>query len=78
VGIDTTVFKFHSTQAAAAFKAINKSATVDEVMRAGQWKLQEVFNSFYNQANQVNLANLLFQRDESTNIHSIGVFPNKT
>jgi hypothetical protein len=56
--IDIKVFKAHSTRATAAFKALDKEASVDSIMRAECWKSKEVFNSFYNQANFLNIANL--------------------
>jgi len=46
-GIDIQKYKSHSVRGAAANWAIDKGATVDEVMKWGCWKSFTVFNKFY-------------------------------
>jgi len=52
-GIDTTRFKAASIRGAAASKALDHGATVDEVMRMGQWSSFSVFERFYNRSNKL-------------------------
>jgi integrase len=54
-GIDTSIFKSHSTRMAAATRALDNGATVDEVMRTGRWRSRSVFERFYNRAKAVDL-----------------------
>ncbi len=47
-GVDIARYKSHSTRHAAATKAIESGATIDEVMARGGWKSRHVFQEFYN------------------------------
>ena len=47
-GIDISVFKAHSTPAAAASKALDAGATVENVMHWGRWHFYCVFMRIYN------------------------------
>ena len=58
-GIDINKFKSHSTIIAAASKALDKGASIDEVMTAGRWKSRTVFDLFYNRSRGLNIANLI-------------------
>ena len=58
-GIDINKFKSHSTKMAAASKALNKGASIDEVMRAGRWKSRTVFDLFYNRSRGLNVVNMI-------------------
>jgi hypothetical protein len=49
-GIDTSVFKAHSTRLVAASAALQNGMTVDEVVRMGRWSSFCVFMNFYNRA----------------------------
>jgi hypothetical protein len=49
-GVDTDVFKAHSIRAAAASKAIDQGASVDDVMKRGRWSSKEVFTRFYDRS----------------------------
>ena len=46
-GVDTTVFKAHSTRVAAATKAAMSGLTVDAIMKAADWSSEGVFQKFY-------------------------------
>jgi hypothetical protein len=58
-GINVDVFKSHSTRMAAASKALDRGASVDEVMRAGRWKSRGVFDTFYNRAKKMDMGKLI-------------------
>ena len=49
-GVDTTRFKSHSTRSAAASKALDQGASVDEVMKQGRWRSRSVFTRFYDRS----------------------------
>jgi site-specific recombinase XerD len=57
--IDTTKFKSHSTRMSSASKALEKGASVDEVMRAGRWRSKAVFDLFYNRSKHLDVAQLI-------------------
>jgi hypothetical protein len=59
-GIDVTRFKAHSTRMAVASKAIDRGASVDEVMRQGRWRSRDVFTTFYNRSHPMDISGLLF------------------
>ena len=46
-GVDTSVFKGHSTRAAASSTAAGAGLSADEVMRAVGWKQESTFRRFY-------------------------------
>jgi hypothetical protein len=52
-GIDTKVFKAGSVRGAAASKALDNGALVEEVMRQGQWSSLSVFERFYNRSHKL-------------------------
>lgn len=47
-GIDTTLFKPHSTRAASTSKAHSCNVSLSAVMKAASWRSDCVFNTFYN------------------------------
>jgi site-specific recombinase XerD len=49
-GIDTKIFKAGSLRGAAASKALDNGALVEQVMRQGQWSSLSVFEKFYNRS----------------------------
>jgi hypothetical protein len=59
-GVDTSIFNAASLRMASASKALDKGASVDAVMRIGQWSSFSVFQRFYNRSkNLPNVLNLL-------------------
>ena len=46
-GVNTAVFKAHSTRGAAASKASASGASIDEILKAGHWRSESTFNKFY-------------------------------
>jgi len=50
VGVDTNMFKAGSLRGATASSMLDKGASVDEVMRLGQWSSYTVFDRFYNRS----------------------------
>jgi hypothetical protein len=46
-GVDTSVFKAHSTRRAAASKASALGISVDEILKAGHWKSESTFSRLY-------------------------------
>jgi hypothetical protein len=46
-GVDTTVFKAHSTRGAAASKALASGLSLDSILKAGQWSRESTFSKFY-------------------------------
>lgn len=66
-GIDTSKFKAHSTRAAAATRALDAGATVEEVMEAGRWLSFSVFQEFYNRSKRKsNFTQMLFGPQQRT------------
>ena len=51
-GIDTTVFKAHSTRAAAVSKAHQEGISVSEIMKNACWTNESTFQRFYNKPSQ--------------------------
>ena len=47
-GIDTSIFKAHSYRGAGLSHALNKGATIDQIVKAGNWANASTFNKFYN------------------------------
>jgi hypothetical protein len=59
-GIDTSIWKAGSARGAAATKALDKGATVEDVMRIGQWSSFQVFEKFYDRSRKtVNILELI-------------------
>ena len=46
-GVDTSIFKAHSTRAASSTKAAMTGMTVEEVVQAADWSGKGVFQKFY-------------------------------
>lgn len=46
-GIDTAIFKAHSTRGAAASRAFANGVPVDSILRAGHWAAESTFARFY-------------------------------
>jgi hypothetical protein len=46
-GIDTTIFKAHSTRGAAVTSAANKGVTMADILKAADWTTESVFTKFY-------------------------------
>ena len=49
-GIDSSVFKGHSTRSASTSKAILKGASVEDVMKTAYWSNESTFQKFYNKS----------------------------
>ena len=47
-GIDTTVYKAHSTRAATSSKACRNNVPLDQIMANAGWKSAQTFYKFYN------------------------------
>ena len=47
-GINTTVFKAHSTRSASCSAAFRKKVSLKSILKAGLWRSQNVFTKFYN------------------------------
>ncbi|KAK3108238.1 hypothetical protein FSP39_003855 [Pinctada imbricata] len=46
-GIDTSIFKAHSTRGASCSKAFNKGVSVAEIMKVADWSSTSTFKKFY-------------------------------
>lgn len=46
-GIDTSIFKAHSTRSAATSAASNAGVTTADILRAADWSSESVFTKFY-------------------------------
>ena len=46
-GIDTNIFKAHSTRGAATTAAANAGITTEEILKAANWSSDTVFKNFY-------------------------------
>ena len=46
-GIDTSIFKAHSTRSAAASAAANAGITTGDILKAADWSSETVFTKFY-------------------------------
>ena len=46
-GIDTSIFKAHSTRSAAASAAANAGITTADILRAADWSNETTFTKFY-------------------------------
>ncbi|KZS09541.1 Uncharacterized protein APZ42_026206 [Daphnia magna] len=46
-GVDTSVFSAYSTRGAAASKAVSTGVSIDEILRAGNWRTNSTFARFY-------------------------------
>lgn len=64
VGMNTNIFKAHSTWGEAASKALDQGATVDKVMQVGQWSSWSVFNTFYNHLIRRDISKLVFRAND--------------
>lgn len=49
-GVDTSMFKAHSTRGAAASKAAASGISVDVILKAGHWRSESTFSKFYKRA----------------------------
>jgi site-specific recombinase XerD len=58
-GINTDIFKAHSTRAAATSKAIRKDIPLESIMKAASWSTTSTFFKFYNKSIDVMDGNLL-------------------
>ena len=47
-GVDTTIFKPHSTRAASTSKARSCNVSLPVIMKAASWSSDCVLNTFYN------------------------------
>jgi hypothetical protein len=47
-GVNTDVYKAHSTRAASASKANRENVPIDQIMANAGWKSAETFHRFYN------------------------------
>ena len=46
-GIDTDIFKAHSTRSAATSKASNVAISLTEIIKQGHWSNSSTFKKFY-------------------------------
>ena len=46
-GIDTTVFKGHSTRSASTTKALSQGVSIEEILKTAQWSSESTFRKFY-------------------------------
>ena len=46
-GVDTTIFKPHSTRAAATSKAKTASVPIQEILNTAEWSSSRCFDKFY-------------------------------
>ena len=47
VGVDTSVFKGHSTRSACSSKVFSKGATIDQILKCGNWSSKSIWQKFY-------------------------------
>ena len=47
VGVDTSVFKGHSTRAASSSKVFSRGATIEEILKCGNWSRKSTWQTFY-------------------------------
>jgi len=52
-GIDTSIFKAHSTRAAAASKAREQGVSTKQIMKCANWARANTFHRFYNKPIQI-------------------------
>ena len=52
-GIDTSIFKAHSTRGAATTAAANAGITTEDILKAADWSSDTVFKKFYYKPTQV-------------------------
>jgi len=45
-GIDTELFKAHSTRSASTTKALNQRVSLNEIVKRGQWTSESTFRNF--------------------------------
>ena len=57
-GIDTNVYKSHSTRAASTSKAYSRDVPLDVLMKAAGWTCVNTFHKFYNKPVQTDDINL--------------------
>jgi integrase len=60
-GVDTSVFKAHSTRRAAASKASALGISVDEILKAGHWKSESTFSRLYKRITTPAIVPAIFQ-----------------
>ncbi len=62
-GIDTNMYKPHSTRAAATSKANSKNVPIEHILQAAMWKSGSTFGRFYNKpiSNQPGTSGVEFQ-----------------
>ena len=61
-GIDTSIFKAHSYRGAGLSKAYKKGASVSQIVAAGNWSDQRMFEIYYNAPNiQRDIENLILE-----------------
>lgn len=60
-GIDTSVFKAHSTRAASTSKASNSGVSLKEIVKRGYWSNESTFQKFYNKPTEKPETGLVFQ-----------------
>ena len=63
-GIDTTIFKAHSFRGAGLSHAYQKGASIQEIVKAGNWSNVSTFNRFYNApCNDSNIGKLILENN---------------
>lgn len=60
-GVDTSVFKAHSTRGAAASKAAKLGISVDAILKAGHWSTESTFSKFYKRSTTPSIVAAVFQ-----------------
>ena len=73
-GVDTTIFKPHSTRATATSKAKTASVPIQEILKTAGWSSSRCFDKFYDMTNLWNPPHLLllFSRLFSPEIGLVG------
>lgn len=63
-GVDTSIFKAHSTRGAAASKASASGISTDEILKAGHWKSESTFGRFYKRVIAPSIVPAVFRHDQ--------------
>ena len=63
-GIDTSIYKAHSTRSASTSRAVNAGVPIEQILKVGDWSNTHTFNKFYlrktDDNSQITKANNIF------------------
>ncbi len=66
-GVDTTVYSAHSTKGASASKAAASGVAIENILRAGGWASESVFQKHYRrQVDEVNMSSAVLSRSRTS------------